>query len=245
MSRNSTPSAVVRLDDAELKRWIGELTDDELALGLRSLVARASHLLVVLDLISFDEIHDRAEAGAGLEEVFEEVRRIVAPVREASDDLSQAFVTVSHIDVHDSDAQAQSEIEPGVFYERFSADHPETHGALRLRSAKALSASRRLIAREWKTLKARLEDENVRSSPNVLVTFCRAHLDRVHTLVECIAPALYAVLAPPGVKAASAELDAALAIRNHVVDFHKTVRDTHRLLESIDPAEWPPHLQRV
>lgn len=239
MAWSPTPSALVRLDDLELNRWIRELPDEELSTGLRALVARASHLLVVLELISFDEVSLLAEGGASLTEVFREVRRLVQPVRAASDELSQAFITIGHIDV-DSETQPDG-IEPG----RYDAPDPRAPVIARERVAAALSSSRRLIAREWRTLKHRLEDESVRSSPSVLVTFCRAHLDRVQTLVESIAPALFAVLAPAGLDVEGAEVEASRAVRTSVVDFHRTCRDVSRTLETEPAADWPPHLQRA
>ncbi len=234
MAKAPTPSALVRVDDAELNRWIRELPNEELSTGLRALVARAAHLLLVLDLVSFDDVARLAEEGASFAEVFQEVRRLVQPVRAASDELAQAFITVGHIDM-DSAASPTA----------LTAGEPEHEHVGRERIAAALSASRRLIAREWRTLKARLNDDTVRSSPNVLVTFCRAHLDRVETLVESIAPALFAVLAPEGVDVASVEEEASCAVRTSVVEFYRACREVDHALTRHPPDEWPSHLQRA
>ncbi|MEO0812863.1 MAG: hypothetical protein AAFY60_08365, partial [Myxococcota bacterium] len=212
-------------------RWVRELDDEELALGLRSVLARASHLLTVLELLSFTELQKRVDAGAELEPVYGEIRALVQPVREASDELSQAFITIGHIEV---DSVSGDGLGP-----------PPMSGVSRARVASALNASRRLIGREWRTLKTRLSDDSVRSSPAILLTFCRAHLDRVQTLVEYIGPALFAVLAPEGVQVEAAEQEAALAIRTHVVDFHRTCTEVLHAVDASDANDWPPHLERV
>ncbi|MEO1174818.1 MAG: hypothetical protein AAFX94_22605, partial [Myxococcota bacterium] len=220
----SHASGVVRLDDPTLKRWLDALSDDELSVGLRSIVARAQHLVMVLDLLSFNELE---EQGLEIESVFSELRERVAPVREAADGLSQAFVTVGHIDVHTLESEAG------------------TVGARRLRASSSLNGIRRLIAREWRILGERLKDQTVRSSPNILIAFCRAHLDRIQTLVECIGPTLYAVLAPPGDHAEQMELQGALTIRGNVVDFYRAVHDVGRTLQGVAPKDWQPYLQQT
>lgn len=217
-------TTVVRLDDPELLRWLNALVDDELSTGLRSVLARAQHLVVVIDLLAFDEIDVEH---IPVERAFDELRQIVAPVREAADSLSQAFVTVGHIDVH-----AIENASEGV-------------GARRLRASSSLNGIRRLIAREWRILGDRLKDDSIRSSPSILVSFCRAHLDRIRTLVECIAPTLYAVIAPPGTQAEGLELQGSLTIRATVVDFHRTVHDVARHISDLSATEWLPCLHRA
>lgn len=238
-SFETKPSAVVGFDDPELRRWLERLSDDELALGLRSLVARARHMLMVLDLVTLDSLDTLIQGHARRPEIIAGMNKVLGPLRDAADELSRTFVTIGHIDVHDHAAVLEA---PRTADDSESQPHP---GALRLRSARALNASRRLIAREWRILKQRLHDDSVWQSPEIAIAFCRAHLDRIRTLVECIAPSLYAALAPENIRAESAETAGALAIRGHVVDFHRGVDDACEAITRSATDDWVPHLQCV